>query len=42
MASLKTKKRAERFCEILKFFQSQDGNLEFCNMISIMSGLGPQ
>jgi hypothetical protein len=34
-------KRTEKLCEIVRFFGSQEGDQEFCNMLYIMSGMGP-
>ena len=39
--SKKNQKRTEKMCEIVQFFGSQEGDQEFCNMLYIMSGLGP-
>ena len=38
----KAKKPIEKYLELIKFFNTQDGDQEFCNMLSIMGGLGPQ
>ncbi len=39
---IKTLKRTERLCEIIRFFGNQEGDSDFCNMLHIMSGLGPK
>jgi WD40 repeat protein len=36
------KGRGEKFCEILRFFNRQDGDSEFENMVYIMAGMGPK
>jgi hypothetical protein len=33
-------KRTEKLCEVVRFFGSQEGDQEFCNMLYIMSGWG--
>lgn len=38
---VKKLKRTEKLCEIIRFFGNQEGDSEFCNMLHIMSGLGP-
>ena len=35
------KKPIEKYLHILQFFNAQDGDLEFTNMLGIMGGLGP-
>ena len=39
--SIRKAKKLERMVKIIRFFNQQDGDLEFCNMMSIMSGNGP-
>ena len=36
----KVKRPAEKFIEIIKFFNQQDGDVELCNMINVMGDLG--
>ena len=33
-------KRPERLCEVLRFFNSQEGDTEIENMVHIMGGMG--
>jgi|LauGreDrversion4_2_1035121.scaffolds.fasta_scaffold40508_5 hypothetical protein len=38
----KSKKPIERYLNIISFFNSQDGDLEFTNMLGLMNGMAPQ
>lgn len=37
----KKSKRVEKLSQLIKFFNQQDGDQEFCNMLSIIAGEGP-
>lgn len=41
IANLRKSKKFEKIISVIRFFNQQEGDVELCNMLAIMSGQGP-